>query len=346
VCVCVCGRWWGWLERFLRVGANRCAYERSHRPSVPCHHAAATVSRLIPPTPPSIEITRTRTHTHTHTQRQVGVAGAAVSALRAAKGIHDAMPKELEAEDGEDGAAQEGVDAATAATAVAAAAAAGVATAAVDGTPSPPVQASSEPGGPEQQAATKPPKKTREEQQQLREQEAQRAVQEGLPALIQLMWRMSALDVQVGVGMGGLGLGVWGKGGVAGGKVAGVCATRRLAAGVSKSFHPSHPNFHRHTPHSPTTNNPNDHQKTVARASRKTVKDTSAPDDVRRRRAQALVLLGAHFQSVGKRALAAEAAKALEAAGAGGGGSKGEAAARQVEEAIQRAMALHQGQEV
>ncbi len=73
------------------------------------------------------------------------------------------------------------------------------------------------------------------------------------------------------------------------------------------------------------------------------------PDDVRRRRAQGLVLLGAHFQAVGKRALAAEAARALEAAAAAGGGSgqsKGEVAARQLEEAMQRAMALHQGQEV
>lgn len=45
---------------------------------------------------------------------------------------------------------------------------------------------------------------------------------------------------------------------------------------------------------------------------------------------------------MGKRALAAEAAKALEEEAR----SKGEAAAKQVEDAIQRAMALQQGQEV
>lgn len=67
-------------------------------------------------------------------------------------------------------------------------------------------------------------------------------------------------------------------------------------------------------------------------------------DDVRRRRAQALVLLGAHFQAVGKRALAAEAAKALEQQQAGL--SEGEAAAKRLEEALQRAMAVQQGQEV
>ena len=96
---------------------------------------------------------------------------------------------------------------------------------------------------------------------------------------------------------------------------------------------PSHPN--------PTPTK----QKTVARASRKTVKDTSVPDDVRRKRAQALVLLGAHFQAVGKRALAAEAARALEQQQAGGL-NEGEAAAKRLEEALQRAMAVQQGQEV
>lgn len=73
-------------------------------------------------------------------------------------------------------------------------------------------------------------------------------------------------------------------------------------------------------------------------------KDTSCDQDVRRRRAQALILLGAHFQTVGKRFLAAEAAKALEAQRAGV--SEGEAAAKRLEEALQRAMAVQQGQEV
>lgn len=59
----------------------------------------------------------------------------------------------------------------------------------------------------------------------------------------------------------------------------------------------------------------------------------------------AVVMHDAEQQAVGKRALAAEAAKALEAA-AKEGRSKGEQAAKQVEEAIQRAMALQQGQEV
>ena len=44
-------------------------------------------------TPPSISSNQSQLPKPT--QRQVGVAGAAVSALRAAKGMHDAMPKEL-----------------------------------------------------------------------------------------------------------------------------------------------------------------------------------------------------------------------------------------------------------
>ena len=77
-------------------------------------------------------------------------------------------------------------------------------------------------------------------------------------------------------------------------------------------------------------------QKTVTRACRKVLKDTSVPDPVRRKRAQALVLLGAHFKATGKRAMAA-----LAAEGQGGGDAR-----RHVEETMLKVMAVQQGQEV
>lgn len=126
-------------------------------------------------------------------QRQVGVAGAAVNALRAAKGLHDSMPKEEE--EGASGEEQSATAPATVAASSAPAPASGG-----DGgsrKPQDPMegaaaQAQAGAGGPEAAERRK-----LEQQQQLREREAEKAMQERLPVFVQLMWRMSALDVQV-----------------------------------------------------------------------------------------------------------------------------------------------------
>ncbi len=116
----------------------------------------------------------------------MGVAGAAVNALRAAKGMHDAMPKEM-LEEEEEGEGNGGGDGAAAAAKPAA----------DTETPATAAASGEGQGGENEKKNEKEKKPSKEEQQAQREQEAQRVMQEGLPSIIQLMWRVSALDVQV-----------------------------------------------------------------------------------------------------------------------------------------------------
>lgn len=137
--------------------------------------------------------------TTTHTQRSVGVAGAAVSALRAAKGIHDQLPRD-------ESLVENGGNKPAAAAAEQQAA---IATTAADGAKPPVEQEGQGADGKKPTATTMPTatttpeeeEKAAAERERRREEEAQKVVVEGLPAFVQLMWRISALDVQVNVCM-------------------------------------------------------------------------------------------------------------------------------------------------
>lgn len=83
-----------------------------------------------------------------------------------------------------------------------------------------------------------------------------------------------------------------------------------------------------------------DIQKTAAKAAKKVLRDHSVSEGVRRRRAQGLILMGAHFKQVGKEAMAA-----LKAQGEGGAAAV-KLDAKHLEEVMLKTMAVGQGQEV
>jgi hypothetical protein len=83
-----------------------------------------------------------------------------------------------------------------------------------------------------------------------------------------------------------------------------------------------------------------DIQKTAAKAAKKVLRDHSVSEGVRRRRAQGLILMGAHFKQVGKEAMAA-----LKAQGEGGTAAV-KLDAKHLEEVMLKTMAVGQGQEV